>query len=68
MDIPLLHERAQALQAELGAIAAFLVVPSRESSKVIRDCTKHTDSLSIELRRAMNDFDKSLTNDKHKSL
>lgn len=68
MNIPLLHERAQALEAELGAIAAFLVVPSRESSKVIRDCTKHTDSLSIELRRAMNDFNRSLTNDKRKSL
>jgi len=60
MDLPLLHKRAEALQAELGAIAAFLAVPSKYSSKSVRDCTKHTDSFSIDLRRELTEFDKSL--------
>ena len=57
----LIHKRAEALQAELGAIAAFLLVNSKESSKTIRDCTKITDSLSVELRKSLVEFDKSLT-------
>lgn len=57
----LIHKRAEALQAELGAIAAFLLVNSKESSKTIRDCTKVTDSLSVELRKSLVEFDKSLT-------
>ena len=57
----LVHKRAEALQAELGAIAAFLLVNSKESSKTIRDCTKITDSLSVELRKSLVEFDKSLT-------
>lgn len=61
VDIPLLHKRAEALQAELGAITAFLLVQSKESSKTIRDCTKITDSLSVDLRRALVEFDKSLS-------
>lgn len=60
VGIPLLHKRAEALQAELGAIAAFIILQSKSSSKVVRDCTKHTDSLSIDLRRAMTEFDKLL--------
>lgn len=57
----LVHKRAEALQAELGAIAAFLLVNSKESSKTVRDCTKVTDSLSVELRKSLVEFDKSLT-------
>ena len=57
----LIHKRAEALQAELGAIAAFLLVNSKESSKTVRDCTKVTDSLSVELRKSLVEFDKSLT-------
>lgn len=57
----LVHKRAEALQAELGAIAAFLLVNSKESSKTVRDCTKITDSLSVELRKSLVEFDKSLT-------
>ena len=57
----LVHKRAEALQAELGAIAAFLLVNSKESSKTVRDCTKITDSLSVELRKSLVEFDKLLT-------
>jgi hypothetical protein len=60
-DLPLLHKRAEALQAELGAITAFMLVRSKESSKTIRDCTKITDSLSVDLRKSLVEFDKSLT-------
>jgi hypothetical protein len=59
-DIPALHKRVEALEAELGAITAFMLVKSKESSKTIRDCTKITDSLSIDLRKALVEFDKSL--------
>jgi len=57
----LVHKRAEALQAELGAIAAFLLINSKESSRTVRDCTKVTDSLSVELRKSLVEFDKSLT-------
>lgn len=59
--VPLVHKRAEALQAELGAITAFLLINSKESSKTVRDCTKVTDSLSVELRKSLVEFDKSLT-------
>jgi hypothetical protein len=61
LDILVLHKRIEALEAELGAITAFMLVKSKESSKTIRDCTKITDSLSIDLRKALVEFDKSLT-------
>jgi len=61
MDLPLLYQRVEALEAELGSITAFILVQSKEASKTVRDCTKITDSLSIELRRSLVDFDKSLT-------
>lgn len=61
MDIPALSKRVQALEAELGAITAFMLVQSKESSKTVRDCTKHTESLGVDLRRALVEFDKSLT-------
>jgi hypothetical protein len=60
-SLPLLHKRVKALEAELGAITAFMLVQSKESSKTVRDCTKITDSLSIELRKSLVEFDKSLT-------
>ena len=59
--VPLVHKRVEALQAELGAITAFLLINSKESSKTVRDCTKVTDSLSVELRKSLVEFDKSLT-------
>jgi hypothetical protein len=60
-NLPLLHKRVEALEAELGAITAFMLVQSKESSKTIRDCTKITDSLSIELCKSLVEFDKLLT-------
>ena len=59
-DFPILQSRYEALQAELGAITAFMLVRSKESSKTIRDCTKVTDSLSVELRKSLVEFDKLL--------
>lgn len=49
-----------ALEGTLGAIAAHLVCTSKESSKVIRDCSKELDSMSIELRKSLVNFDKQL--------
>lgn len=60
-DIPALSSRVAALEAELGAITAFMLVRSRESSKTVRDCTKHTESLGVDLRKSLIEFDKSLT-------
>ena len=60
-DLLLIHKRAEDIQAELGAIAAFLLFNYKESSKTVRDCTKVTDSLSVELRKSLVEFDKSLT-------
>lgn len=48
------------LEGTLGAIAAHLVCTSKESSKVIRDCSKELDSMSVELRKTLVDFDKQL--------
>lgn len=59
-ELPLVQERYQALEAELGAITAFMLVRSKEASKTIRDCSKVTDSLGIELRKSLVKFDKSL--------
>lgn len=42
-----------ALEATLGAIAAHSLVQSRESSRVIRECSKHLDDMSIQLRKEL---------------
>lgn len=49
-----------ALEGTLGAIAAYQLVNSKESSKTIRDCSKLIDSMSVELRRQLIEADKSL--------
>ena len=49
------------LEGTLGAIAAHLICTSKESSRVIRDCSKELDSMSVELRKSLIDFDKQLT-------
>lgn len=49
------------LEGTLGAIAAHTVCTSKESSRVIRDCSKELDSMSVELRKSLHDFDKQLT-------
>ena len=49
-----------ALEGTLGAIAAYNLINSKESSKSIRDCSKLIDSMSVELRRCLIESDKSL--------
>lgn len=48
------------LEAQLGAIKANSVLTSKESTKVIRDLSKHIDGISINLRRELIEFDRSL--------
>lgn len=57
----ILAKYTQVLEGTLGAIAAHLVCTSKESSKVIRDCSKELDAMSVELRKSLVDFDKQLT-------
>ena len=49
-----------ALEGTLGAIAAYNLINSKESSKAIRDCSKLIDSMSIELRKQLILLDKDL--------
>ena len=42
-----------ALEATLGAIAANSLIQSRESSRVIRECSKHLDDMSTQLRKEL---------------
>ena len=65
MHPEILMKYQEVLQGTLGAIAAHTVCTSKESSRVIRDCSKELDSMSVELRKALHDFDKqlSMTND-----
>ena len=57
----ILDKYEQALLGALGSIQSNKVVTSKESSKVIRDCSKLIDSLSVELRRELILVDKTLT-------
>ena len=50
----------ETLEGALGAIAAHKVCTSRSSSKVIRDCSKALDDMSVELRKTLIEFEKSL--------
>ena len=49
-----------ALEGTLGAIAAYNLINSKESSKAIRDCSKLIDSMSVELRKQLILLDKDL--------
>ena len=49
-----------ALEGTLGAIAAYNLTNSKESSKSIRDCSKLIDSMSVELRKQLILLDKDL--------
>jgi len=40
-----------ALEGAIGAITAHTLVQSRESSRVIRECSKELDKLSTQLRK-----------------
>ena len=57
----ILTKYQEVLEGTLGAIAAHTVCTSKKSSRVIRDCSKELDSMSVELRKALHDFDKQLT-------
>jgi len=48
-----LDKYTNTLEAALGAIAAHSVCTSQESGKVIRDCSKKLDSLSVQLRKEL---------------
>ena len=48
-----LHKYQSALESALGAIAAHSLVQSRESSRVIRECSKHLDNMSTQLRKEL---------------
>lgn len=56
----ILAQYQNALEGTLGAIAAYNLINSKESSKSIRDCSKLIDSMSVELRRTLVELDKSL--------
>jgi hypothetical protein len=56
----ILAQYTDALEGTLGAIAAYNLIKSRDASKAIRDCSKLIDSMSVELRKALIESDKSL--------
>ena len=53
MNESTLNQYQLALEATLGAIAAHSLVQSRESSRVIRECSKQLDSMSTQLRKEL---------------
>lgn len=59
----ILTKYQEVLEGTLGAIAAHHICTSKDSSKVIRDCSKQLDALSIDLRRALVEQDKLLSKD-----
>ena len=61
MEQPAILAKYQAtLEGCLGAIAAHLIISSKDSSKVIRDLSKQLDNMSVELRKSLVELDKSL--------
>ena len=56
----ILAQYQNALEGTLGAIAAYNLINSKDSSKSIRDCSKLIQSMSVELRRTLVELDKSL--------
>lgn len=59
----ILEEYQEILEGTLGAIAAHNVCTSKASSKTIRDCSKKLDSISVDLRKALLELDKTLVKD-----
>jgi hypothetical protein len=61
MAVPIILDQYQAiLTGTLGAIAAHTVVQSKESSRVIRECSKTLDNMSVDLRKTLLEFEKSM--------
>lgn len=60
IELELLKKRKEAIIGELGAINAFLVVPSRSSVTAIVEQTKNVDSLGVEVRKELRAFRETL--------
>ena len=60
MNEAALNQYQSALESTLGAIAAHSLVQSRESSRVIRECSKQLDTMSIQLRKELLNNEKLL--------
>lgn len=61
MELPaILDEREQLLLAELGAINALRACLSKASTMTVRQCSQLLDGTSVELRKQLIEFDKSL--------
>ena len=58
---PILKERRKLLIAELSAIDVLQTIVSKEASKSVRDVSKLLDNTSVQLRRELVEFDKSLS-------
>ena len=56
-----LNQYEEALSATLGAIAAHTLIQSRESSRVIRECSKQLDNMSTQLRKELLSNEKLMT-------
>jgi hypothetical protein len=60
MQPEILSQYQSALEGALGAIAAHSLLSSKESSRVIRDCSKQLDNMSVELRKSLLESEKSM--------
>ena len=56
-----IEQYEQALLGALGSLTASKVVSSKDANKVIRDASKHIESLGVNLRRHLIEQDKLLT-------
>jgi len=56
----ILNKYQDILEGTLGAIAAHSICTSKASSKVIRDCSKQLDNMSVELRKTLLELDKTI--------
>jgi len=56
----ILDLQTENIEALLGAICAYKVLPSIASAKVVREQTKNVDSLMVALRAELVEFEKSL--------
>jgi len=59
----ILEQYEQKLLATLGSVQSNKVLHSKESSKCIRDCSKHLENLGVDLRKELIASDKNLTID-----
>ena len=61
MENQVLLDYERILEAQLGSIASYHLLSSKEASKVIRDLSKRIDALSVQLRKELIESDKLLT-------